>query len=124
MDEVEAKVLTDLKGKKKEGKGYYYNRIIIANDYIEEAQSPTDAKPKQKGDQLETFNPVETSRQVLHSCNILRRKNAKVKEIHRGEGHLISTLDRSISEMYLDIYNIDITKEGGKAFRVSKSVKK
>lgn len=44
--------------------------------------------------------------------------------MHRGEGHLISTLDRSISEMYLDIYNIDITKDGGKAFKASKSVKK
>jgi len=32
----------------------------------------------------------------------------KVPIIHRGEGHLISTMDRSISEIYKDIYNIDL----------------
>ena len=30
--------------------------------------------------------------------------------IHKGDGHLISTLDRSISEVYKDIINSSITR--------------
>lgn len=29
----------------------------------------------------------------------------------KGEGHLISTLDRSISETYMDLYHIDIAEK-------------
>lgn len=63
-----------------------------------------------KGDQLETFNPVETSKQVLNTCNIVRQKNRKVKSMSKGDGHLISTLDRSISETYMDLYRIDLAE--------------
>ncbi|KAM3134335.1 hypothetical protein pb186bvf_013620 [Paramecium bursaria] len=71
----------------------------------------TDKAEKLKsGNELETFNPVETSKQVLEKCNVIKKKNPKVPVIRPGEGHLISTLDRSISELYKEIYNIDITQ--------------
>ena len=58
-----------------------------------------------KVDHLETFNPVETSKKILLKCNVIKEKNPKVREIHPGEGHLISTLDKSIGEVYRDIYH-------------------
>lgn len=49
---------------------------------------------------------------MLEKCNVIKKKNPKVAVIRPGEGHLISTLDRSISELYKEIYNIDITQSG------------
>ncbi|CAK91652.1 unnamed protein product (macronuclear) [Paramecium tetraurelia] len=54
-----------------------------------------DNKIKQ-GNELETFNPVETSKSVLEKFNVIRSKNPKISTIHKGQGHLISTLDKSI----------------------------
>ncbi|CAD8072311.1 unnamed protein product [Paramecium primaurelia] len=73
-----------------------------------------DNKIKQ-GNELETFNPVETSKSVLEKCNVIRNKNPKISTIHKGQGHLISTLDKSIQEIYKDIYGIDLSQ--GKFFK-------
>ncbi|KAL4506611.1 hypothetical protein ABPG72_000182 [Tetrahymena utriculariae] len=63
----------------------------------------------QKVDQMEAFNPVETSKKVLQLCNVIKKKNQKVKHVGKGQGHLISTLDRSISEVYQNLYNKNIS---------------
>jgi hypothetical protein len=49
---------------------------------------------------MEAFNPVETSKKILSECHILAEKNAKVKTIKPGEGHLAGINDKSISEIY------------------------
>lgn len=54
---------------------------------------------------MEAFNPVETSKKVLEGCKIIKNKNPKVKYLSPGDGHLISTLDKSISELYNELYH-------------------
>ncbi|CAK81193.1 unnamed protein product (macronuclear) [Paramecium tetraurelia] len=79
-----------------------------------EEMEQKDNKIKQ-GNELETFNPIETSKSVLEKCNVIRGKNPKISTIHKGQGHLISTLDKSIQEIYKDIYGIDLSQ--GKFFQ-------
>ncbi|EGR29788.1 hypothetical protein IMG5_148700, partial [Ichthyophthirius multifiliis] len=62
-------------------------------------------KDDQKADQLEAFNPVETSKQILLLCNVIRNKNHKTKTLKMGDGHLISTLQKSVSQVYQEIYH-------------------
>ncbi|CAD8076000.1 unnamed protein product [Paramecium sonneborni] len=75
-----------------------------------EAQNKQDDngnQPKQ-GNETETFNPVETSKQILKRCNIIKERNVKAPVVHSGSGHLISTLDKSISEIYKELYKVEI----------------
>jgi len=57
---------------------------------------------------MEAFNPVESSKKVLTACHVIKIKNPKVKYIPMGSGHLISTLDKSIADVYHDLYHKDI----------------
>jgi len=49
---------------------------------------------------MEAFDPVETSKKILLKCQYLKEKNKQIPMLVRGEGHLISTGDKSISEVY------------------------
>lgn len=72
--------------------------------------SPDPVRRKGEEEQhMEAFNPVETSRKVLEMCNVVRKANQKVKRVGMGEGHLISTLDNSVAEVYKKLYNKDLS---------------
>lgn len=45
---------------------------------------------------------------MLLSCRVIKPKNEKVKLIHIGEGHLISTSGKSISDVYKEILSNSI----------------
>ena len=53
---------------------------------------------------MEAFNPIETSKKVLYECNLLESKNPKVRYLGPGDGRLISTADKSVSELYNTLY--------------------
>ncbi|CAD8066751.1 unnamed protein product [Paramecium primaurelia] len=74
-----------------------------------EENETKDNKAKQNNE-METFNPIETSKVILERCQVIRNKNPKTHVIHKGEGHLISTLDKSIQEVYKEIYGIDFSE--------------
>ncbi|CAD8160040.1 unnamed protein product [Paramecium pentaurelia] len=78
----------------------------IPNDNLNK-QDDNGTQPKQ-GNETETFNPVETSKQILKKCNIIKERNIKAPVVHSGSGHLISTLDKSISEIYKELYKVEI----------------
>ncbi|CAD8183002.1 unnamed protein product [Paramecium octaurelia] len=67
-------------------------------------------KDKKQGNEMETFNPVETSKIILKKCNVVKDKNPKVPILHQGSGHLISTMDKSIQDVYRELYHVDFKK--------------
>lgn len=57
-----------------------------------------DKTVKKKGSMIvDSFDPIQTSLKVLKLCNVVKGKHKKIDTLHPGEGHLISTLENSIS---------------------------
>jgi len=53
---------------------------------------------------IETVNPIEVSKKVLVRCNVIRPKRDGVKTLAKGEGHLMSMSERSLGQIYADVY--------------------
>ncbi|EGR32376.1 hypothetical protein IMG5_085450 [Ichthyophthirius multifiliis] len=60
---------------------------------------------KNQKDQMEAFNPIETSKKALLLCNVIRKKDQKIKTLYKGSGHTICTLDKSFQEVYKALQN-------------------
>ncbi|KRX03189.1 hypothetical protein PPERSA_07017 [Pseudocohnilembus persalinus] len=76
-------------------------------DILDEIDDDSNNNNK-KLDQMEAFNPVETSMRILKDCKILKEKNPKIKTMKVGEGHMIATSDKSVLDVYQKLYPRDL----------------
>ncbi len=59
---------------------------------------------KKKKDHLESFNPVKSAEQILLKCNVIKPSNTKIAKLKKGEGHLISTLDKQKNDIHSSLF--------------------
>jgi len=55
--------------------------------------------------QLDGVNPVDVSKKILLKCNVIRNKNGNSQKLSKGSGHLISCPDKSMRQVYEEIYH-------------------
>lgn len=54
---------------------------------------------------IETVNPADVSKKVLMRCNIIRSKKEGSRSLPKGGGHLMSMSERSLRQIYEDVYH-------------------
>lgn len=64
-----------------------------------------DQKVLEKNYNIESVNPVEISKQILLDCNFIRPRNQSIPVLHGGDGHCMTLSDKSIREIYSDVYH-------------------
>ena len=72
-----------------------------AGDTFDERQT----KLEKQQTHIETVNPIEVSKKVLIKCNVIRPKKENVKTLGKGEGHLMSMSERSLGQIYSEVYH-------------------
>lgn len=77
---------------------------------LKDSLSPGEAdieeqKAAEKNYNIESVNPAEISKQILLDCNYIKPHNPNVSPLRIGDGHLMSLPDRSVRQIYQDIYH-------------------
>mgnify|MGYP006976749111 CR=1 FL=1 len=65
--------------------------------------SPDNAAAKKQN--TESLDPREISKTVLMKCNIIRKKKDNVPTLHKGEGHLSTMSEKTLKQIYQDVYH-------------------
>jgi hypothetical protein len=85
----------------------------IKGKMVNDAESDKKGENSNKKHQLEGLDPREVSKNILTKCNIIQPRKPTVNILRKGDGHLMSMSDKSMRDIYDEIYNktIDTTME-------------
>mmetsp|Transcript_4889 Transcript_4889/g.4083 ORF Transcript_4889/g.4083 Transcript_4889/m.4083 type:complete len:131 (+) Transcript_4889:140-532(+) len=59
----------------------------------------------------EGMNPNEVSKNVLLKCNVIRKKKDTVSLLHQGDGHLVSSPEKSLRQVYSEVFKRPVNTE-------------
>ena len=76
---------------------------------IEPFENEETQKVAGKNVNIDNINPVEISKKILLNCNFIKSKPLSVRTLHTGDGHLSMLPQKSLREIYHDVYHKDIT---------------
>lgn len=62
-------------------------------------------KAMEKNYNIESVNPAEISRQILLECNYIKPHNPVIPALRSGDGHLMSLPDKSLRQIYQEVYH-------------------
>ena len=79
--------------------------VTIAAKIEEEERSQRESEKLASQVQPENINATDLSKKVLLKCNIIRTKREGVPTLNRGDGHLMTMSEKSIRQIYQDVYH-------------------
>ncbi len=50
------------------------------------------------------LNNYDTARRIVHNCQVIRKKNSRVKTIKKGRGHMFNFPETSNNRVYKSVY--------------------
>lgn len=75
---------------------------------IEQLDNEEGQKVNGKNLNIDNVNPAEVSKKILLKCNFIKPKPLSVRTLHSGEGHLSMLPEKSVREIYHDVYRKEI----------------